>query len=69
MLQRTKSITAHSLTVNPHRFLKLLFTSQAWQDEHSDLLHGLTKKPEAIEATIRPNELPSPEEARVIFNL
>lgn len=62
-------IIAHPLTVNPHRFLKLLFTNKAWQDGNANLLHGLTKKPEAIEASIRPNQLPSYEEARLIFNL
>lgn len=52
----------------PHRFLKLLFTSKTWQDEQANLLLGLTKKPEAIEATILPNKVPSPEEARLVFN-
>lgn len=66
---RPEYVMRHSPTAQRNRFLRLLFTSKAWRDEHVNLLHGLTKKPEAIEATIRPNQLPPSEEARLIFNL
>lgn len=48
--------------------MRLLFTDESLQDDHASLMHNLTKKPEAAEATVRPNSLPTPEEARLIFD-
>ncbi|KAK2596289.1 hypothetical protein N8I77_013185 [Diaporthe amygdali] len=52
-----------------YRFLRLLFTGEAWRGEQASLLHGLTSKPGAAEAAIPPNQLPAREEARLIFDL
>jgi hypothetical protein len=48
--------------------MSLLFTDSGWREKNSNLLQDLSKSSVIVETTVKPNPLPDPEDALIVFN-